>query len=210
MAKLGFDYQADYENTEKQGGGGILPHMYGLIWAESITPSKTKDEKGYQVEITFEVQEPVEFKGRKFWAYWTVVHSDEWNHGAYKYGKPMFDRFGRAVGIEITGDTDTDELTYKTFVAEIGIQQGNLKNDGSGDFYKDKNQIERFYYSDENAKEPIPELGVIGDGTQGKAPRASPPAANNNRPAANNNRPSAAPAVAPAKAAGSRPWGVKK
>ncbi len=203
--KIGNNYEAEFENTEKQGGGGgILPHMYALLQAESIELPKTKDERGYQAEITFEVVEPEEFKGRKFWAYWTIVHPDGYQLGAYKYGKPMFDRFGRAVGEEITADTDTDDLLFKTFVAEVGIQIGNANP--AGGFYKDKNQIERFFYNDASAKEPIPELGVIGDGTQGKK-------RNEDRPAANDNKPSASAAprqqAAAAGGAGRKPWGQK-
>lgn len=205
MAKIGNNYEAEFENTEKQGGGGgILPHMYALLQAESIELPKTKDDRGYQAEITFEVVEPEEFKGRKFWAYWTIVHPEGYQLGAYKYGKPMFDRFGRAVGEEITADTDTDDLLFKTFVAEVGIQIGNANP--AGGFYKDKNQIERFFYNDANAKEPIPELGVIGDGTQGKK-------RNEDRPAANDNKPSASAAprqqAAAAGGAGRKPWGSK-
>lgn len=207
MARIGNDYQAEFENTEKQGGGGgVLPHMNALIWAESILLPKTKDEKGYQAEITFEIQEPVEFKGRKFWAYWTILHPDGYQLGAYKYGKPMFDRFGRAVGEEISANTDTDDLIFKTFVAEIGIQIGNPVPGKPGEFYKDKNQIERFYYTDDAAKEPIPELGVIGDGTQGKK-RNEPVAANDNRrPAANDNARPAAAASSAAAPAKKNPW----
>ena len=201
MARIGNNYQAEYENTEKQGGGGLLPHMYAALEAETIELTETKDNRGYQAAVTFQIIEPVEFKGRKLWAYWTIVHSDGYQHGAYKYGKPMFDRFGRAVGEEITADTDTDDLLFKSFVAEVGIQVGNKKPDGT--FYNDKNQIERFFYTDDNAKEPIPELGVIGDGTQGKK-RNEPEAANDNRPA-----PAQQAASRPAAAAGSRPWGKK-
>jgi hypothetical protein len=205
LAKIGNNYEAEFDNTEKQGGGsGILPHMYARLWAEAINLPQTKDGKGYQAEITFEVMEPEEFKGRKFWAYWTIVHPDGYQLGAYKYGKPMFDRFGRAVGVEITADTDTDDLVLKSFVAEVGVQIGNANP--AGGFYKDKNQIERFFYEDANAKEPVPELGVIGDGTQGKKPNEAGAANDNRAPAANDNR------QAPAAAAGEKrmPWGAKK
>lgn len=204
MAKIGNNYEAEYENTEKQGGGGgILPHMYALLQAESINLPDTKDGKGVQAEITFEVIEPEELKGRKFWAYWTIVHSDGYQNGSYKYGKPMFDRFGRAVGEEITANTDTDDLLFKSFVAEVGIQIGNANP--AGGFYKDKNQIERFFYNDANAKETIPELGVIGDGTQGKKRNEAPAAANDNRPS-----PAAKPAAQAAGGAPARrPWGSK-
>jgi hypothetical protein len=181
------------------------------LQAEAINLPDTKDGKGVQAEITFEVVEPAEFKGRKFWAYWTIAHSDGYQHGAYKYGKPMMDRFGRAVGERIDAGTDTDDLLFKTFVAEIGIQIGNANP--AGGFYKDKNQIERFYYSDADAKEAIPELGLIGDGTQGKKQNDNAPAAaNDNKPTtrqpANNNR-QAAPAAAAATGGARRPWGAK-
>lgn len=204
MAKIGNNYEADFENTEKQGGGGgILPHMYAQLQAEAINLPATTDTKGFQAEITFEVIAPEELKGRKFWAYWTIIHSDGYQHGAYKYGKPMFDRFGRAVGEEITADTDTDDLLFKSFVAEVGIQIGNKKPDGT--FYKDKNQIERFFYTDDAAKEPVPEIGIIGDGTQGKKRNEAPAAANDNKPA-----PAQRQAASAATAAtGRRPWGSK-
>ena len=209
MAKLNFDYKVDTD-TDKQGGGGgdILPHMYARIHAESATPTDTKDEKGTQVELTFEVVEPEEFAGRKFRAYWTVAHADGFQHGAYKYGKPMLDRLVRATGNdadEFSRDPDTDHLLFKSFVAEIGIQVGNKKPDGT--FYKDKNQIERFFFDDAGATVPVPELGVIGDGTQGKKRNE---AANDNvqqRTGANDNVQAQRPAAA---ATGSRPWGQKK
>ncbi len=208
MAKLGFDYQVD-SDTDKQGGsGGILPHMYARLQVESATPTDTKDAKGTQVELTFEVIEPVEFASRKFWAYWTVAHADGYQHGAYKYGKPMLDRLVRATGNdaeEFSKDPDTDHLLFKSFVAEVGIQVGNKKPEGG--FYKDKNQIDKFFFEDAGAKDPVPELGVIGDGTQGKKLNEDRPAAapaNDNRPAAA--KPAAAAAAAPA---GRRPWGQK-
>lgn len=199
MAKFGFKYEVDVEATEKQGGGGgVLPHMYARIWAEAIDIPETKDKKGHQAAITFEVQEPEEFKGRKFWAYWTAVHQDGFQNKAYKYGKPMLDRFARAVDVNLNEDTDLDDLLFKSFVVEIGIQEGGAKPEGG--FYNDKNQIEHFYYSDANAKEPTPEVGIIGDGEAKKsAPKSAPVAANNNKPAA---------AEAPAK--GKTPWGAKK
>lgn len=192
---IDFDYEADFESTDKQGGGGIIPHGYYRLWAESIEFPETKDGKGRQAAITFEVQEPEEFKSKKLWAYWTILHSDGWNFGGYKYGKPMFDRFQRAIQTVVEKGMKKEELLYKTFVAEVGIQAGSPKNDGSGEYYKDKNQIQHFYYEDDNAKEPVPELGIIGDGTQ--PAKTTPKPANDNAPAQ------------PAKAAaggGKRPW----
>lgn len=210
MAKLGFDYQVDTD-TDNQGGGGLLPHMYARIQVESATPSDTEDGKGTQVELAFEVIEPAEFVGRKFWAYWTVAHADGFQHGRYKYGKPMFDRLVRATGNdpdEFSRDPDTDHVLFKSFVAEIGINIGGPNKNKPGEFYKDRNQIERFFFEDAGAKVPVPELGVIGDGTQGKKPRTE--AANDNRaPAANDNRQQQAASRPAAAATGSRPWGKR-
>lgn len=195
---IDFDYEINTD-TDKQGGGGIVPHGYYRVWAEAIEFPQTKDGKGRQAAITFEIQEPAEFKSRKLWSYVTMIHSDEFKNGAYRYGKPFFDRFCRAVQVVVEKGTDSDELLFKSFVVEIGIQPGQAKNDGSGEFYKDKNQIEKFYYEDDDAKEPVPELGVIGDGTV--APKAT------TKPASNDNKaPAAKQEAAPAK---KLPWGKK-
>ncbi|MDX0897471.1 hypothetical protein GOD90_10755 [Sinorhizobium medicae] len=205
MAKIGFDYAVDFESTEKQGGGGLIPHSYCRIWAEAIELKPTDDGKGHQAEITFEVQEPEDLKGKKFWAYWTIVHPDGFQYGKYKYGKPKFDCFARAVDVNVTADTDTDDMLFKTFVAEIETQEGGLKNDGSGEKYKDKNQIAKFFYADDAAREPVPALGIIGDGTKKRPPFNG----GGVRPPANDNRQAAArPAAAAAPAGGARknPW----
>lgn len=213
MARLGFEYEVDFDGTDKQGGGGLIPHSYCKIWAEAITPKPTDDGKGYQVEITFEVQEPEDLKGKKFWAYWTIVHADGFSHGQYKYGKPMFDRLARAVEVNVTADTDTDEMLFKTFVVEIETQEGGVKKDGSGDRYKDRNQIGKFFFEDGNAKEPVPQIGLIGDGTKTRPPFSggakAAPANDNRRPAANDNARPAAAAAATGGVKKSMPWGAK-
>lgn len=199
MARIGettgVEYQAEYENTTKQGGSfELLPHMYARIEAESIEIKETKDGLGWQAAIAFQVIEPVEFAKRKFFEYWTIIHPDRYQNKGFKYGKPRFDRFGRSIGVEITDKTDTDNLTFESFVAEIQIKEGDP--DGKGGKYKDKNQIGRFFYTDADAEEPVPELGVIEDAT----PK---PAANDNRPAS---RPAAAQPAAAAKPAGVPAW----
>lgn len=202
MAKLGFAYEMDIAATEKQGGGfTLLPHMNALIWVEALEIKELDDKKGYQAALTFEVVEPEEYKGKQFREWWTVLHADGFSDGKYKFGKPRFDKLGRACGVMINADTDTDDLLRKTFVIETGLNKGGFKKQ-NGDVTKDNNQIGKFYYSDDNAPEPTPELGVIGDGEF--APQAARPAA------ANNNKPAAANSNAPA---GDRPkiqWGAKK
>lgn len=198
MAKMPGNYTTDVEGTDKQFSGGSepLPHMYSLIWAEAIEIRETKDTKGYEANITFEVQEPEQYKGRKFWANWTILHPQEFQLGAYKYGKPMFDKLGRAVGILIDGDTDTDDLLFKTFVIETGINRGQANPNKPGEFYSDKTQIQKYFYSDAAAKEPVPEIGIIGDGSFAAGTAKKPVAANSNAPSA-------------AASGAKRPWGSK-
>ncbi len=199
MAKIGgttgADYQADFDSTEKQGGSfQLLPHMYALLRAESIELKETKDTLGWQAAIAFEVVEPAEYASQKVFQYWTIVHPN----GAdkqYRFGKAKFDSFGRAIGVQIDADTDTDDLMFRTFVAEVDIEIG--KADGKGGFYKDRNAIKKFFYTDADAKEPVPELGVIGE------------AANDNTPTARTaGRPVAA--AAQQRPAGEKPWPPEK
>jgi hypothetical protein len=176
--------------------------MHALIWVEALEIKPLDDSKGYQAALTFEVVEPEEFKGKQFREWWTIIHQDGFNDGKFKFGKPRFDRLGRAVGVVINADTDTDDLVRKTFVIETGLNKGGFKKT-NGDVTKDNNQIAKFFYSDDDAPEPIPALGLIGDGEF--APQAARPAAK----AANNNQ----PAAANSNASGERPkisWGSKK
>ncbi|MBZ9973477.1 hypothetical protein LB521_27925 [Mesorhizobium sp. BR-1-1-8] len=190
MGAIDFDYSVDLDATDKQGGGfGALPVMHARIWAEAIDFPKTKDEKGRQAAVIFEVQEPESYKGRKFREWWTMIHPDGNADKAYARGKNRFDKFCRAVQVLVEKGTDSDELLFKSFVVKIGVNEFNGKTN---------NQIEHFYYEDDDAKEPIPELGIIGDGS---VPASAPKAASND------NKPAAQPQAAPAK---KLPWGAKK
>ncbi|UXN70938.1 hypothetical protein N8A98_07045 [Devosia neptuniae] len=193
MAKFGFKYEVDVEATENQGGSfELLPEMFARLEVSACDLEDTQDKKGTQAKLVVDVIEPEEFAGRKLWFYWTIDHADgKVVNKGFGYGKAQFDRLCRAVG-EAEPD-DTDEILFKPFVAKVGIAKG--KPDGKGGMYKDKNQIERWFYTDDDAKEPVPEPGVIEGG-------AKPAAANDNaRPAA-----AAAPAAKPAD---SKPWTKK-
>ncbi|MCW0235246.1 MAG: hypothetical protein OJJ21_16720 [Ferrovibrio sp.] len=204
MAKIGVttgvDYQADFDATEKQGGSfQLLPHMYALLQAESIDLKETLDGKGgWQANIFFEVIEPIDYAGQKFPVYWTIVHPEGFQNGQYKYGKGKFDAFGRAIGVDLHADTDTDDLTFRSFAAEVDIEIGGPKKNGApGEKYKDRNAVRKFFYTDDMAKEPVPEFGLI----EGATPK---PAANDNRQVA---RPAQAAATQQRPAAtGAKPW----
>lgn len=194
MAKIGFDYQTDVDGTDKQGGTyELLPPMYALLQAESIELKETFDTLGWQAAIAFEVIEPAEYQGRKLFQYWTIVHPDGTNTD-FRRGKGKFDCFGRAIGVVIDAETDTDDLTFRTFVAEVEAQPAGTSKAGKP--YKAKNAIKKFFYTDADAKEPVPEIGLI-------------------EAAANDNTPPARAAARPAQAAaqqqrpaatGAKPW----
>lgn len=195
MARIGNNYAADFDSTEKQGGSfQLLPHMYALLQAESIELKETKDTLGWQAAIAFEVVEPAEYASQKLLQYWTIVHPN----GAdkqYRFGKAKFDSFGRAIGVQIDADTDTDDLTFRTFVAEVDIDIGKAVPGKPGEFYKDRNAIKKFFYTDADAKEPVPEIGVIGDNDNDPPPAR--PAARPAQAAAAQQRPAAT---------GAKPW----
>lgn len=191
MGAIDFEYSVDVEATNKQGGGGgPLPVMHAEVWAEAIDFPETKDGKGRQAAIIFEVQSPEEFRGRKWREWWTMLHAEEFKDKAYARGKPRFDCFARAVQVLVQKGTESDELLFKTFVVKLGINEFNGKIN---------NQIDHFYYNDDDAKEPIPELGIIGDGTVAPKPASKPVAANQNTK----------PAAATGAATGKTPWGKK-
>ena len=201
MAKFGFSYEVDVDNTENQGGDfEIMPEMNALLQVESATLKIEGDEErpdSVEAQLTFEIIEPEEFKGRKLWGYWLIYHKDgSANNRFFKFGKPNFDRLCRA--IELGEPDDTEDLLFKPFAAKVGISIGGEKKDSTGKVvgqYKDKNEIKKFFYPDQ--PETIPPFGVI----EGAARPAPKPAANDNR------RP--APAAAATKEPGSKPWAKK-
>lgn len=186
---IDFDYNIDTDTDKQEGGFSPIPHSYVRAWAEIVEFPETKDGKGRQADIRFEVQEPAALKGRRWREWWTMIHPDGNNDKGYARGKSRFDRFCRAVGVVVEKGTDVEELFYKSFVVELGQNEFNGKVN---------NQIEHFYYEDDDAKEPLPELGVIGDGSM---PASAPKAANND------NKAPAKQEAAPAK---KLPWGSRK
>ncbi|HMN14544.1 MAG TPA: hypothetical protein PKD55_19680 [Bellilinea sp.] len=192
---IDFEIEHDFESTDKQGGFEPLPVMHARVWAETVEFPATKDGKGRQAAFVFEVQEPDQWKGKKWREWWTMLHPDGNNDKAYARGKGRFDKFCRAIQVVIEKGMNVDELLYKSFVVKIGQNEFNGRVN---------NQIEHFYYEDDQAKEPVPELGVIGDGTMQAKAAASKPA-NDNRPAAVQGGGAQAGGT-PAKT----PWGQKK
>lgn len=198
MAKFGFEYKAEAESAENQGGGGfeLLPEMYAVLEATAAEIADTSDNQGKQVKMVFDVLEPEQFKGRKIWAYWTIRHEDPAKLKNKYNGKPKFDCF--CMSVDVPEPEDTDDLLFKQFVAKIGISKGGDKKDKATGAvigkYNDKNQLDEFFFP--SAPENYPEIGVIAGGATG-AP------ANDNRPAANTNTRTAAPAT---KKPGETPW----
>lgn len=190
MANFDFEYTVDAENTENQGGDfSIMPEMYARLEVSAFDLRDTKDQKGKEAVLVFDVIEPQEYKGRKIWAYWVIAHQDGQANGQYfKFGKPNFDRLCRAADIAVPGNTD--DFLFKSFTAKVVVKLGGANP--AGGKYKDKNEIGKFFYDDEPDK--LPEIGVIGA-----------VAANDNAPAPR----AAAPAPKPAAAPGAKPWAKK-
>ncbi|MBC7149037.1 MAG: hypothetical protein H5U22_06625 [Rhizobium sp.] len=207
MARLGFEYKVDIEGTDVSGDFSLMPDMIAALEATAIDLLPHKDASRHSVDngdpdcvqanITFEILEPEEFKGRRIWTYWTIRHTDSEN-GAYKFGKRMFDKFCRAVHVEYP--EDTDDLRLKAFPAKIGRSKGGPKPGGGN--YDDKNEIKDFFFTDDRATKPVPEIGVLA----GQPVVAKP--ANDNKPATRPAAAAAAAAAAPA-AGARRPWGTK-
>lgn len=206
MARLGFEYKVDIDGTEVSGDFSLMPDMIAVLEATAIDLLPHKDASQHSIDngdpdcvqanVTIEIIEPEEFKGRRIWAYWTIRHTNPEN-GSFKFGKRQFDKFCRAVHVEFP--EDTDELRLRAFPAKIGTSKGGPKPGGGT--YDDKNEIKDFFFTDERATKPVPEIGVLANQPARAAP-AKP--ANDNKPAA---RPTAA-AAAPA-AGARRPWGTK-
>lgn len=197
MASLG-NYKVDVDNTTNQGDFSLMPEMYAKLEVSSGDVVDTKDSKGKQAALILDVLEPEEFKGRKLWAYWTIDHQDPAN-GAFKFGKPQFDRLCRAVGVP--DPQDTDDLLFKSFTVKIGVSKGKPKEGGG--VYNDKNEIKRFYYTDDDATEDVPEPGIITT-PEGKAEPTRAPANDNGARQTNN-----ASSAATKPPAGKTPWGKK-
>lgn len=193
MAKFGVNVAVTEESTVQRAQYENLPNGNYLLQMEAgeiVEKNEGQPDHSIMLKSTFEVVEPEEFAGRKLFGNYNLKNKSEI---AQKIGNEQFQCLLRALEIgEITEDSDTDDLLFKSFVASVGLGKDSKDKNADGTpVYPAKPEIKRYWFPDENN---APELGVT-----------TPKPANDNRPAANDN----APKAAPAKAAGAKPWAKK-
>lgn len=151
-----------------------IPHgTKVLMQAIESEIGPTKDGNGTILKITYEVIDEGPYKARRVWDNLNVQNA---NPTAQNIAQRALADLCEACGksqIE-----DSEELHYKPFIAELGIQKG------TGTF-RDKNVVRKYLKAD------------------GSAPNRPAPAGQPATSAASENK----PASAPQRSTGSRPWG---
>lgn len=196
MASLGKKFDATEHNTEQRDYSNLPDGIYKL--EVSASEIKTGDN-GTGLNLTLDVVEPEELKGRKLFNYINIEHK---NVQAQEIGQRELASLCRACGLDSIDDSE--ELHFVAFTAKIGMGKDSKakKADGSPE-YPAKNEIKRYYFPDQG---DIPQPEVTGP----------PPAANDNRRQAANDNGSArstqnSSSASSASTAGkARPWGNKK
>jgi hypothetical protein len=189
MAALGKRFDATEHDTTQTDYELLLNGIYRL--EVSAGDVKKDDDGNTSLNLAVDVIEPEDYAKRKFFLWLDLEHSDPEFQAR---GQREFARLCRA--IEVDGVEDTDELLFKPFTARVKKGEAGVGKK-SGKPYKAKNSISKYYFPDEGEVPPA----AIDD----VQPQAAKTANDNRQPAANQNR----PAAAPARAAGSKPWGKK-
>ena len=198
MASLGVRIDPTQHDTDTQRGDyKDLPDGTYVLEVDSadVKTSGEGTNKKVGLSVAMAVLEPEEFKGSKVFNYINIEHP---NADAQRIGQADFAKLCRALGIAKPVD-DTDELMFISFTADIGMGKPSKdKNPDGTPKYPAKNEIKKYHYPDQ------------GDVPAAKAEPM--PANDNRRPAANDNgsaRQTNNTSSAPARAAGSKPWGKK-
>lgn len=185
MAQLGQKFDATQHDTTQSDYSELPNGIYKMeVEASDVVP--TKDGKGTILKTTNVVVEPEDYKGRKLFNNYNLENQSA---QAQEIGQKQFAALCRAIGVSEV--EDSEDLHFHTFTVKVGL--GKPSKDGQ---YPARAEIKRYYFPDEG-NVPEPAIDEI-------QPRLA-PANDNRQPAANDNK----PAAAPAKAAGSRPWGRK-
>lgn len=193
MAKIGVRIEATQEGTEQRASDfPDLPNgVYELEMEAGTVVEKDKGSPQHKITVKMvaQVLAPEEYKGRKIFINYNILHPNEEAQGI---GNRQFQCLLRALEMtEVPGD-DTDNLLFIRFIATIGMGKDSKEKNADGTpVYPARNEIKRYWFPDEGN---APAIGVT-------AP-AKP--ANDNKPAA---RPAATQAAAAP--AARRPWGSK-
>lgn len=172
MASLNFNAN---EVAPSSGFEVIPPGTVVELHATEADVKPAKSGNGDKLELTFEVTQPEEFKGRKVWESLNIAHS---NPVAQKIGQERLSALCHATGqLHVS---DTEELLWKPFVATLDVESYTKSNGGSGE----KNVVKKYHIGD---AAPPPEKAAL-------APAPAPAPARPSAPPPSP-RPAAQPAV---------------
>lgn len=193
MARLNTAFDPQAHDTTQSDYSNLPDGIYQLE-IEASSESDKNDSSNFRLNVTHVVVEPEEYKGRKLFDGFNLVHPKA---DVQEIANKQFAALCRAIG-HVGAVDDSEDLHFRTFTVKIGMGKDSKEKNADGSpKYAARNTIKRYYFPDEgNVPEPAVEA-------------TSAPANDNRRPApaaANNNRP--APATAAA-GAGARPWGKK-
>jgi hypothetical protein len=194
MAKIGVRVEATEESTQQRDFGNVPNGIYKLEITASDVPIKNEgtSQQSTMVNVTIDIIEPEDFKGRKLFANYNVEHP---NSQAQEIGQRQFSCLLRALGMTDSPE-ESDELHFIAFTAQIGMgKDSKEKNSDGSPKYAARNEIKKYFYPDQG---DVPEPAVDAVQPAAHAARAQAPA-NDNRQAA-----------AAAKPAGAKPWGARK
>ena len=192
---------ADHDTEQRDEYPNLPDGIYRLeVSAAELNEDEAAGKAG--IKIVYDVIEPEDYAGRKMFNY---INLENPSKEAQDIGQKELASLCRAA--EISEEiTDTDQLTFRPFVARVGLgKPSKKKNDDGTPSYPAKNEIKRFYFPD-TGDVPAPEVVEV------------PAAANDNRRSANDNAPAARPAASRPAAArpetdaapkAARPWGKK-
>lgn len=192
MASLGSFNPHDHD-TENTDYPELPIGTYRFQVEKAEIDERDNGNKG--LKLTYDVLEPVEYEGRKMFAYMNLEHD---NPKAQEIGNKDLAKLCRAGEISVEGrDMETDDLLYKSFVADIGWGKASkTKNADGTPEYPARMEIKKWHFPDQG-NVPTPEVKEAANDNHAPArPAARPAVASNSRPAS----------AAPAKPAGAKPW----
>lgn len=161
MAKFGVKIAVTEESTDQKPQYEDLPG--GVFKVEISAAEVRRKNEGEQDEAsgfnaTFDVVEPEDLKGRKFFNYYNLTHP---NPEAQRIGQEEFSRLRRALGL---GDVDADmeeqevidEMRLESFIVTYGMGKDSKKKNPDGSpKYPAQMGIRKYWYPDLNDAPPI-------------------------------------------------------
>lgn len=178
MAALNFNAN----NVAPSSGFEIIPAGTTVeLHATEAEVKPAKSGNGDKLDLTFEVLQPEEYKGRKIWESLNIAHN---NPVAQKIGQERLSALCHATGyLEVS---DTEELLWKPFVATLDVETYEKRGGGTGE----KNVVKKYHSAEAEVAPPAEKAAPAA------APAREPMVAQRAAPATSATKPpSAGPAV---------------